>query len=506
MSKPASKETREKLISNCEKLIQDAEHVLRVLNESYKVFGQSLQEYNDGIMNLHASFYELVLEFEIGRLFIFAEIASSLRSLTASQPVILKRYHILQMRARIQEGMKYFMGFRKDKKGVWQRIKPILEDYKKGKYLEQYSKSTIRFKEYSEKTGDVNKKSRDIVEHFDRPTIMYLNWMNSGDEEFCAQMSIAFMDQVQALDAVVHIVFAEMLADLGFVPTTEACENQEGFKFSVHQLIVQTFRKKLYPRLFKTLEEAPAELDSQNKMVTALQSEYLASMAARIDYVACSQILTSMSETMMFLSFVRTELACAIVTYIQSATDFEATLNLRRLQIIRTATLDKIYGYKEDAQHESHWHSITVVLSIIGKYKERRDQIESKLQQMKSEPNNDLDLRSLYVHYRDYKINNIRRLLDRVDSIDIMKELDSSLRLLLLINEIEEFCYDVIYDEKQKMQKRSEEADLKYQEAISYFKQILNEENVPESVKQSIASMVDTIEHIVSKVSDFFKS
>lgn len=241
MSKPASKETREKLISNCEKLIQDAEHVLRVLNESYKVFGQSLQEYNDGIMNLHASFYELVLEFEIGRLFIFAEIASSLRNLTASNLVILKRYHILQMRARKQEGMKYFMGFRKDKKGVWQRIKPILEDYKKGKYLEHFSKSTIRFKEYCEKTGDVNKKTRDIVEHFGSPTEMYLNWMNSGDEEFCAQMSITFMDQVQALDAVVQIVFAEMLADLGFVPTTEACENQEGFKFSVHQLIVQTF-------------------------------------------------------------------------------------------------------------------------------------------------------------------------------------------------------------------------------------------------------------------------
>lgn len=502
MSKPASKETREKLIRNCVKLIQDAEHVLRVLNESYKVFGQSLQEYNDGKMNLHASFYEFVLEFEIGRFFIFAEIASSLRSLTASQPVVLKRYHILQMRARIQEGMKYFMGFRKDKKGVWQRFKPILEGYKKGKYLEQYSKSTIRFKEYCEKTGDVNKKTRDIVEHFGSPTEMYLNWMNSGDEEFCAQMSIAFMDQVQALDAVVQIVFAEMLSDIEYVPTTEVCEDQTEYMFSVHQLMGQTFRKKLYPHLIKMLEKAPAELDSQNKMVTTLRSEFLKDMSVRLDYVACSQILTSMSETMMFLSFVRTELACAMVTYIQSSTDFEAALNLRRLQIIRTSTLDKIYGYKEEAQRESHWHSITVVLSIIGKYKERRDQLESKLQQMKSEPNNDLDLRSLYVHYRDYKINNIRRLLDRVDSIDIMKELDSSLRLLLLINEIEEFCYDVIYEEKQKMQKRSEEADLKYQEAISYFKQILNEGNVPASVKQSIASMIDAIEHTVSKVCD----
>lgn len=121
------------------------------------------------------------------------------------------------------------------------------------------------------------------------------------------------------------------------------------------------------------------------------------------------------------------------------------------------------------------------------------------MQRMVSAGKEDLDLRSLYVHYRDNKINNIRRLLDKVESINIMQEVDSSHKLLLLINEIEEFCNDVLFAEKKKMQKRSEESERKYQENISYFKQFIKEENVPESIKQSVSSMIDTIGHVVSK-------
>lgn len=403
MSKPASKETRKKLIKNSEMFIQEAEQALRELNEIYKAFDLSIQDCNDGDRNLYASLYEHILEFEIGRIFILSEIASSLRNITVSNHVILKRYHILQMRARIQEGMKYFMGFQKDRGGVWQRLKPIIEEFKSGKFLYQYIEITERFKEYTEAIGKANKDTRDIVEHFDRPTIMYLNWLNSGDEEFGAQLSIAFFDQIQVLSAFVQAVFVETCKDLDIDYSTNACEDQAEYKFSIHHLIARTFRKNLYPHLIQTLEEAPADLDSQNKLVTTLQSEFISSIAASIDYMACSQMLTSMSETMMFLSLVRTELACAIVTYIQSATDFEATLNLRRLQIIRTATLEKLYGYSDNSQKHSLWHSSTSILSIINRFEDRRDQIESKMQRMVSAGKKDLNLRSLYVHYRDIK-------------------------------------------------------------------------------------------------------
>lgn len=463
MPKLASPESRNKIIQNTEEFVQETEHYLLDIKKCHEHLQELRPEYTNGKKNLLMTFYENVLEFEIGRIFILAEIASSLRNFLATDYIILKRYHILQMRARIQEGMKYFKGFQGDKDGIWQRLKPFMKEYEGGKYFVQYNECTKRLGAYNELTGSINKKSRDIFEHFDSPTSMYCNWKNSGDEEFAAKMSIAFFDQIQTLEDFIHLIYDEVMVDLGIELSPNTIVNQTEYSAPVHQLLAKTFRRKLYPQLVQTLKKAPEELDSHYRVVSTLQSEFMRVISERIDYVAVRQMLTSLSEMVMFIGIVRTELACSLVTYIQSNSDFESTLNLRRLHMIKTAAIIKIYGYSEDQREHSLWHLATTTLSIIDKYKKRREQLEKKMQDMVSERGDDLELRTLYVHYRDKKTNNVLKLFDKLDSINPMKEIDASHQLLLLLNEIQAFCFDVLSVEKQEMQKRSEESEKRKQ-------------------------------------------
>ena len=414
MNTPASPKSLRLLAEKSILFVQNAELTLHNLIESHDTYQVFIEDRPDAKDNIFLSFLDAMIEFRMGLVIGVAEISSNIRNLVQSDMSYLKRYYILQINARLSDCYKYFLGIGKDKRGVWKQFKKLITKYKKGSFLSQYDRLTTNYRAFEKL---LNKYERDVAEHYNSsPGYMYTIYSNANSEERVSKCVTIFLS------------FPTVLKQNAFVAN-------------------RLLNGRLPQALRNTIEMSPHNLDHFHRLQLQCRKEMESLKEQDDNIVRDSMIMTwsAMTDLMMFIQFVRADLACALYTYIHSKSEMESALCLRRIHIIKTSALAHLYGYQDEERKDSLWHYATFVFSITKQLKNERTQIEKKLQTATSFREKDADLRALYVHYREKNENRIPELFHVVSELIPMEEFDKAISFLELCNDIQHL-FSAVFD------------------------------------------------------------
>lgn len=454
MNTSATPKTLKLLAEKSDLFVQNAELALHNLiesHDSYLVFIEDRPEAKD---NIFLSFLDTMIEFRMGLVIGVAEISSNIRNLVQSDMSYLKRYYILQINARLSDCYKYFLGIGKDKRGVWKLFKKLISKYKNGSFLSQYDRLTTNYRDFEKL---LNKYERDVAEHYSSPGYMYTVYSNTNSEETVSKRVTLFLSIIQRMNRFAEEVLSDMI-DFYKLPSS-FLSSANDFPTAPKQnafVANRLLNGRLPQALRSTIEMSPHNLDHFHRIQLQCRKE-MESLKEQDDIILRDSIIltwSAMTDLMMFIQFVRADLACALYTYIHSKSEMEFALCLRRIHIIKTSALAHLYGYRDEERKESLWHYATFVFSITQRLKNERTQIENKLQNATSYRETDTDLRALYVHYREKNVNRIPKLVHVVSELIPMEEFDKAISFLDLCNDIQQFIISVIDKKNEQFEQK----------------------------------------------------
>ena len=457
MNTPASPKSLRLLAEKSILFVQNAELTLHNLIESHDTYQVFIKDRPEAKDNLFLSYLDAMIEFRMGLVIGVAEISSNIRNLVQSDMSFLKRYYILQTNARLSDCYKYFLGIGKDKRGVWKQFKKLITKYKKGSFLSQYDRLTTNYRAFEKL---LNKYERDVAEHYNSsPGYMYTIYSNANSEERVSKCVTIFLSLIQRMNKFVEEVFGDMI-DFYKLPSS-FLSNANDFPTVLKQnafVANRLLNGRLPQALRNTIEMSPHNLDHFHRLQLQCRKEMESLKEQDDNIVRDSMIMTwsAMTDLMMFIQFVRADLACALYTYIHSKSEMESALCLRRIHIIKTSALAHLYGYQDEERKDSLWHYATFVFSITKQLKNERTQIEKKLQTATSFREKDADLRALYVHYREKNENRIPELFHVVSELIPMEEFDKAISFLELCNDIQQFIVCVIDKRNEQFERKTE--------------------------------------------------
>lgn len=459
MSTPVTPKTLKLLAEKSDLFVQNAELALHNLIESHDTYLGFIKDRPEAKDNLFLSFLDTMIEFRMGLVIGVAELSSNIRNLVQSDLSYLKRYYILQINARLSDCYKFFLGIGKDKRGVWKQFKKPITKYKNGSFLSQYNKLTVSYRDFK---NIINKYERDVVEHYSSPDFMYIIYSNANSEEAVSKRVILFLSIIQKMYKFAEEVLNDMIEFFKLPPMNSPSSNDLTVPSS-HAILSSSLRNgKLPQALNHTMAISPNYLDQYHQVQLRCRKIMESLKKYEDNIIRDSLIMTwsAMTDLMMFLQFVRADLACAMHTYLKSQSELEFALCLRRIHIIKTSALTRLYGYNHEERNESLWRYATIVLSSNRQLKNEQSQIEKKFQIATSSKESDNDLRTLYVHYRDNSANKIPELVHVISKLIPMSEFDKALSFLGLCNDIEAFITRVISIGNGHLDQKSKRFDM----------------------------------------------
>ena len=193
------------------------------------------------------------------------------------------------------------------------------------------------------------------------------------------------------------------------------------------------------------------------------------------------------------------DLASVINAYLHSDSDIEASLNLRRIVVIKTSTLVHLYGYDDREQEKSVWKSIqSFIPSDDETLKAEEQTIQDLLSKLVSD-SEDKSLRASLVHLYDNKSHNsnIKETLESVENIDPAKQTVEILLLMEIYKKMEAFTKKLMDTLAQNARLQKEASQKEMLDKIALARQHLERSNASPDIKDTFLQIIDKIQKII---------
>ena len=462
--KVASKETIDSLIENSIKSIRDSEFLLGDI----ELIKENLYS-NDSA----ESFWEFIFELMSGSLMGVQVLYGRLRDMLLTSSIYAKRFNMQMINLSQFEWCKYLNG--SDKKGILARLILFCD-----KHNYDSSNLLIIQKKVQNLGKQCNVVLRKMTAHYDEPEKMYKELLALNDEDIYARrvgsqleihdmilkytgLIIQAIQNAQSQNGVISsskLNLKTLNIDIINDKVCEALSARDDLKFKI---------EKQLSKAWNDIESLKRNIDGCDKAKEFLKNQ-------KINYDRITE-LQSVVRLRMVICFMRYDLACSILAYLNSKSNTERSVCFMNVYRIETSALSHLYGYDDHHRQRSIWHKV----KDIPEYKSNgtSSEIEATLISMTS----DLDShkRNLYIHYREDEKFNISERWKCAKHLNHPKELMQVLKLINLCKDIDVYLGSLLSEMKAAENKKIDDTF----EPIRKIKELACKKNLKEIVSMS---------------------
>lgn len=490
-SKPASKETMSSLIQNAGKTIQD---LYIALKQDFAV----RSSFNASIPHI----YYVTHEIRMGIRFILLDIGVSCRALFQTNEVYEKRFHLKNILASISEGYKVIMNFGKSRKyALWNLLEEELVNINNSVLIDNNNKIKLRLIEFGD--NRIDKDIRDLTLHYDDAMIkVFEKTVSINSEDAVIRFLCDFWDILQDMLNFTYALDEYTNANSGVSKPNEASNVQFGVSHdhTVIKFLIDN-KGKLEVAISTVLPKATNQLDEMAQhyfQIQKIQKFIKENAPVNIEFPELSNLETLANHELL-IRFMALDLASVLNAYLHSTSDIEASMNLRRIVVIKTSTFVHLYGYDEREHDKSVWKNIqTFIPSDDEKLKSEEQTIQSLLNKLVAD-SDDKDLRASLVHLYNNGSHksNIEETLVSVESIDPAKQTVEILLLMEVYKKMEAFTKNLMNTLAINARQQREASQKEMLDKISKMRQLIEQSNTAPEIKDSFFQMMDKIKNLI---------
>ncbi|MGN0033233.1 MAG: hypothetical protein ACI358_05600 [Candidatus Limimorpha sp.] len=490
-SKPASKETIASFIQNAGITIQE---LYIVLKQDFAI-RSTLDESMPHI-------YSVTHDIQMGIKFILMDIGVSCRALFQTNYAYEKRFHLKNILASISEGFKAIMNFGKSRKyALWNLLEEEIINIANSDLFGSFNKIRFRLIEFGEKR--IDKDIRDLTLHYDDAMIKVFEKTTSlNSEEDTMKLLCDFWAILQDMLKFTYTLDEYTKANTGFSKPDEAVNVQLDVNrdHKVIKLLIDN-KGKLEAAISTVLPQATNQLDNMANHYFQLQKirKYIREEAPCIVEFSELDNLETLANHELLIRFMALDLASVLNAYLHSDSDIEASLNLRRIVVIKTSTLVHLYGYDEREHEKSVWKNIkTFIPSDNEVLKSEEQAIQELLSKLVTE-SDDKNLRASLVHLFDNgsHMSNIEETLVNVESLDPAKQTVEILLLMEVYKKMEAFTKRLMNTLALNARLQREASQKEMLDKIVKMRQLIEHSNAPQEITDSFLQMMDKIQNAI---------
>lgn len=417
------------------------------------------------------------------------DIGVSVRASIGSEKAYEKRFHLKNLKASISESYKLIFNFEKARKrSIWSKLCIELKDTNKVT-KELYYRITTALFDFEK--AHINRYLRNLSLHYDDNMMrVYEATVNINDEDKEMRSLCEYMEILQSMHCLIALIKAN--ENMPISPRPITLNQRVGMNSTFEQLIMKD--GKLMEAVEKAIDGAGKDIDyfaNTNKRFQRVQSfiDLHAPICAPFDELSN---LKTLLNAQLLLQFMIGDLATITKAYLQSKSEEEIKMNLRRFVVIRSSTLVHLYGYDDDEKDKSIWK---LLLSFLPKSDysliEECKKVENQLQKLVTD-SVDKRERSLYVHLvnnRNAKFG-IPNTIKAIDSIDVTREVAEINVLLVIMKQVRDWLnhvMDVLSKEAKESRMESErQIEGKFDDTINK----ITNSKLPDEQKKQLMDML----------------
>lgn len=419
--------------------------------------------------------YVLTQDLRNGIKFILMDVASSSRAELSVDNSYEKRFHLKNIQASISEGYKLLFSFGKLRnKSLWRNL---MKQINKEGTQELISEGIVldkRLKVFGD--TEIDKELRDLTFHYDDEMIkVYKKTVSVNSEEDVMKKVCGFWCILLDLQLYTDKVDEYCYSKNGISkpsPSSPIQLNVNTLHMTVCQLINKNRKlENVFDNWPKgTIEsiDSMAEHWNATKRVETFISNELPSIGVVPEIVNLRVLI----NIQFLLRFMMLDMSAILNAYLKSASDIEYALNLRRICIIKVATMVHLYGYTPEEKDKSIWK---VIEDIVPKESSELI-IQSKnicdfLKYIVSR-SHDKNLRATFVHSFDNSkaCSNLSDIISAIEEINPIVQVVEIQLLLEVYKLIMHFSTNLMYvlaqEAKQKRVRGKEAINEQMNEII----------------------------------------
>lgn len=489
-SNSASKETMSSLIQNAGKTVQD---LYIALKQDFAV----RSSFDASIPHM----YYITHEIRTGIRFILLDIGVSCRALFQTNEVYEKRFHLKNILASISEGYKVIMNFGKSRKyALWNLLEGELSLINNPDLIDSFNKIKLLLIEFGD--NRIDKDIRDLTLHYDDAMIkVFEKTVSLNSEDAVIRLLCDFWDILQDTLNFTYTLDEYAKANSGVSKPNEESSVQLGVSHDhkVIKLLIDN-RGKLEAAISTVLPKATNQLDEMAKhyfQIQKIQKFIKENAPFNIEIPELSNLETLANHELL-IRFMALDLASVLNAYLHSASDIEASMNLRRIVVIKTSTFVHLYGYDEREHDKSVWKSIqTFIPSDVEKLKSEELTIQSLLNKLVTN-SDDKNLRASLVHLYNNGSHksNIEETLVDVENLDPAKQTVEILLLMEVYKKMEAFTNKLMNTLAQNAHLQREASQNEILDKIAIIRQLIEHSNATPEIKDSFFRMMKKIQNL----------
>ena len=260
-------------------------------------------------------------------------------------------------------------------------------------------------------------------------------------------------------------------------------------------------RGKLEAAISTVLPKATNQLDEMAKhyfQIQKIQKFIKENAPFNIEIPELSNLETLANHELL-IRFMSLDLASVLNAYLHSESDIEASLNLRRIVVIKTSTFVHLYGYDEREHEKSVWKNIqTFIPSDDEELKSEEQTIQSLLSKLVAD-SDDKNLRASLVHLYNNGSHksNIEETLVSVESLDPAKQTVEILLLMEVYKKMEAFTKKLMNTLALNAHQQREASQKEMLDKISKMRQFIEQSNTAPEIKDAFFQMMDKIKNLI---------
>lgn len=481
---PASPESIDRLINNSKRSIRNYEQLLCKVEKAKIVLGNFPDDNKSDLDILHLTF-----EILSGGVTGLHECTIALCRLLQTDSLYEKRYQMQNINLNQFEWCKYLLG--RDNNGVFAQYCNLFSpcnDIATNSYLDDIRNSIW------ELGAKCNSNLRNITAHYDSPSKIYDELIQLNDEDEYVRRIGSQMEIWDKMMVFINSFLNVLNNHFSFDKHYESPESV--YDLNIQSLVNEKIseelarRKELQTAVNAQLATAWDEIDSISRDHYKCKKGIDFFRQSKIDFLPLQNIL-SLLEFGWAVSFMRSDLACAISSYLNSSTIIDGSVCLRRIYMTETAALTHLYGYDDGHRKKSIWHKIKVIAEFSSV------QESQQIEQLLTEFTDTLDCgrRNMYTHYRENDFSNISKRWKDFQEMNHAKELYRLLKLMNLCNDIYLYISSLLSAMNETQEKKSAETKERYINMVSKIKSI--------GIKTNNQEIIDTSEKLLNIINKF---
>lgn len=386
------------------------------------------------------------------------DIGVTVRASIGSENAYEKRFHLKNLKASISESYKVILNFEKArKKSIWSKLGSELNGSNQviGELYKMITAALVVFED-----NHINRDLRNLTLHYDDDMMrVYEATIGINNEDAEMKELCEYMDILQSM----RFLIALVEADEGMQISSQKVIIDQ--RYGINSIFEQLINKegKLMGAVDKAIDEAGKNIDSFAEMNRRFQRarSFINQQTPVCESINELENLKVLLNAQMLLQFMIGDLAAITKAYLQSKSEEEHKMNLRRFVVIQTSTLVHLYGYNDDEHVKSIWNLLKSFLpqSDSSLIKEC-SKTEAKLKKLVSD-SVDKKERALYVHLvqnsnQKFSVPDTIKAIDAINPIREVVEVNALLVIMKQVRDWLNHIMDVLSKEARESRRESE--------------------------------------------------